>query len=62
MKNPLLRGDPLLRGEIRWNILSIGGNWDDIARDIRVSRRNWDRVTRRDNYLGFRLFRTKEKS
>ena len=55
MKNPLLQ---------KWARRRVfrGGGWNFVARRARVSFHDWNGASYRMDTVGFRLFRTQEKS
>ena len=55
MKNPLFRRP-------YWKKTNRGGSWDVNAGNARVSHPDWDQALYRYDYLGFRVFRSNEKS
>lgn len=55
MKNPLLQKDSPKR-------VARGGSWNSSAGNTRVSYRDRNNASYRYYILGFRLFRTKERS
>jgi formylglycine-generating enzyme required for sulfatase activity len=55
MRNPLLQKISPYR-------VFRGGFWEDGSGDIRSARRSLRSPSRRYYFIGFRLFRTKEKS
>ena len=58
MKNPLLQMyNPLLYDRVRY-----GGYWSNRPSTLRSTRRDYYWPTNHSNGIGFRLFRTQEKS
>ena len=55
MKNPILQGK-------KGDVMLRGGTWFTYDHVIRTKRRIAENPTARDNGLGFRLFRSQEKS